>query len=466
MRNLIAPKQKIIVSIPLVWGIRNVFNSGLIGLLENELEIYVAVPAANRQSVIGLGFPDERILSLCIPKSDRFNRNLLSLLKNAHKNHKSTVSDQIFSDWRGRNQNSIRNKINTVSSRVFGKPSQFAWLENIYLKRMIAQVPAEMVAQIARIHPAAGLSTSYVANWEWPLFTLLQKMGVPTATHILSFDNLTSRGYFPMTRFDRYYTWQQDMGMELTRYFGIEPERIQITGTPQFDFHILPNFSWDRPKTASMLGIDPEQPYLAYCANHLIHTPGEPKLINQLIKTVRATERFHHYQWVIRLHPMDQYERWESLFATVPGVVISHPWNHKDKISYWGVPNDDELALLGNTLRHASAAITMASTVALDSCVVDTPIICVGFHPDRGSAEDRYYHQVHFSHHYAPIISSGAVAFVSNEQEFCTSLTAAVDHPQEKGENCKMLVEMICGRVDGKLAWRLAEAVKSLVSLH
>ena len=457
-------KRAILISIPLVWGIRNAINSRMIDLLTDEINIFVAVPPAGVQSMSTLGFLPENVLSLCIPDSNRLSRIILQTLKNVHKVHKSTLSDRIFSEWFGSNQKLPRKTILALTCRTFENPTRFVWLEKYFLKRMAAQVPSELAAQVARIKPVAALSTSYVMNWEWPLFKLLQDKKVPTATHILSFDNFSSRGYFPITGFDQYYTWQQRMSEELTYFFGINRERIKITGTPQFDFHVLPEFHCDRHKTTTMLGIDPERPYLAYCANHLSHTPHEPELIRFLISTLKGTQNYKNYQWVIRLHPMDQYKRWEKLFSSDPDVVINHPWSRDDSNAYWALPTNEELALLSNTLRHAVATITMASTTALDSCVVDTPVICVGFHPNLGSLEDRYYREVHYSHHYEPIIKSGAVSLSRSKDEFIIALDETVNQRFIRSAERKALVSQLCGLVDGKAAHRIVESLVTLAN--
>jgi len=455
----------IIISTPLVWGVRNVINSGVYTLLQGEFDVYLAVPPEGHRSLVEIGVAEDRIIPLYTTPSNRIFSIINLLLKTAHQQFKGTDSDQIFAKWYGkeqRNASLLKDVVIPHAAKLFKNPERFAWLSNIYCKHSKRSLPKNILNQLLSIKPAAALSTSSVVNWDWPLFNVLQDAGIPTATHILSFDNLTSRGYFPMRKFDRYFTWQQAMSDELVYFFGIDPDKITITGTPQFDFHILPSCFWNRGKTSSKLGIDPDKPYIVYCANHHKHTPGELQLITLLIESLRAMDYFKNFQWVIRLHPMDQFKRWESFFVDDPNVIISRPWKREDHLAYWGTPTNDEIALLSNTLRYAAARVTVASTVALDSCVTDTPIICVGFHPDKGSAEDNYYHDVHFSHHYEPIISSGAVSFVQNVEEFIGAMYAAVDNPKGKSTDRQKLKRQICGTVDGKAAYRVAEEISRL----
>lgn len=462
-------KPSIIVSIPLVWGIRNVINSGLLDLLKNEFTVFFAVPPSGVQDVIKIGISEENIIRLTIPNTTRLLRLAIFMLKKAHGRKKSTKSDKIFRDWYKQNQSETdikRNVLFHILDPIVNTKNGFKLIEKIIQNQYSFQLKRDTKAKIKKIQPVAAFSTSYVSSWEWPLFNYLQDLHVPTATHILSFDNLTSRGYFPLGRFDHYYTWQQSMSDELRHYFGIKPEKIKITGTPQFDFHILPSFHWSRKKTNQELGIDPTKPYIVYCANHHKHTPGEPQLISFLINTLKELEEFKGFQWVIRIHPMDHFKRWESFNKENPNIIISHPWNREDNLSYWGTPSKDEIALLSNTLRYAVATVTVASTVALDSCVTNTPIICVGFHPNKDSAEDHYYHDVHFSHHYEPIVLSEAVSYVQNIEEFVEAMTMAVENPNKKIKAREVLKSQICGIVDGKSANRISEEFSGLVSQY
>lgn len=459
-------KPAIIISIPLVWGVRNVVNSGLYDLLETECDVYIATPPSGVQDMIGLGLPQDRVINLPIPKSTRIIRILSKGLKENHYIMKSVLSRKIFTRFRKSDkidEKFERKIISSFLNPLLKSKQGYNFFVKLFENQFSSQINKDFIRKINAIQPAAALSTSYVHYWEWPLFNYLQNKKIPTATHILSFDNLTSRGFYPFERFDHYYTWQQDMSDQLRNFYKISQSKIKITGTPQFDFHVSPSLKWDKNKTASKLGIDPTKPYIAYCANHYAHTPGESQLISVLIEKVREIDRFKDFQWVIRIHPLDDYSRWNSIFSVYPNVVISLPWNQNDNSSKWSVPNNDDLALLSNTLRHACCTVTIASTSALDSCVVDTPIICLGFHPDKGSEEDQYYHDVHYTFHYKPIVQSGAVDFVSNIEEFLDAFDVIVANPSMKRKEREKLKNHLCGEVDGNSANRIAEQFLSLV---
>jgi hypothetical protein len=187
-------------------------------------------------------------------------------------------------------------------------------------------------------------------------------------------------------------------------------------------------------------------------------------LVAAILRETSGDARFCRHQWVFRLHPLDDYKRWEPLAQQYENVRLSQPWSQGRQAAYWAAPTNDELARLANTLRYADATLTMGSSTALDSAVVDTPIVCLGFHPRTGSAEDTFYRTSHFSHHYRPIMESGAAPLAKNMPELLQYLGEAVANRGALHEARVRLVTRVCGRVDGQAANRIAETLLQLIN--
>ena len=122
----------------------------------------------------------------------------------------------------------------------------------------------------------------------------------------------------------------------------------------------------------------------------------------------------------------------------------------------WGLPTPDELAALGNLLRHADAMLTVASTTTLDAAAVDTPAVCVGFNDAAPREESTFAPEAHFSHHYEPITRSGAVPLATDFRSLRAHLLEALSDPGARRPARRRLVESLCGSVDGRAAERIA----------
>ena len=460
-------KPAVLVSMPLVWGVRNVFRSGLREELDEEFRLVFAVPPEGRDSLLGEGIAAEDIWVLPrLPETRRHSWSL-DLLRGAHSRRHPTGSDGLFGAWRLRNA-SPRYRVRHLTLRTVGRalagPLAYPLLRRTERDLFRRRARGSFRELLGEVPIVAGLSTSCVVEWERPLFEAMQSIGIPTIAHVLSFDNLTSRGYIPLEAYDRFLVWNEAMASELLRFYQIERSRITVTGTPQFDFHVAPEFQGSREDTVARLGLDKNRPYLVYCANHHALTPTEPALVAALLARAAADPVLEQFQWVIRLHPMDRYARWATVRAQQTDVRWDIPWQHDDGMAFWAVPKVDEVATLGNTLRFAGAVLNVASTVALDAAVVDTPIVGVGCHPSADAAEARFYRDVHWSHHYRPISESGAAPVGETLSEVMDLLLEAVTDRGLRRDARKRLVRSTCGAVDGSCASRIAAALRSAAS--
>jgi hypothetical protein len=126
------------------------------------------------------------------------------------------------------------------------------------------------------------------------------------------------------------------------------------------------------------------------------------------------------------------------------------------------MPTHDDLAALGNLLRYADAALNIASTTALDAAVVDTPVVCVGFHDTAEPREAAFYLEAHLSNHFQPIVASGGAPLARDMGELRALLAEAVLRPEARRDARRRLVADLCGRVDGHAAERIAQDLTRL----
>jgi hypothetical protein len=374
------------------------------------------------------------------------------MLRGAHQKLYPTASDAIFR--KAPEKNTSWYFFNFLSfwfsfSPLFKVMERFErWLNN-------RNTPQALIEQVNSIKPDLALSTSFVISWEWPLFRLLQQWGIPTWTHILSFDNLTSRGYLPIGSFDKYLVWNEKMAAELRRYYSVDDGRIEITGTPQFDFHSNVEYQQTKGWTLDRLQCKRDD-YIVYCANHIALTPDEPALVQQIYSAFKSDTALSAYEFVVRLHPMDDYDRWESLKEKFPGMVFSYPWPHENKAHlYWGDPTRGDMELFSNTLRHSAIVLNIASTISIDACIHDRPVVCVGFSSEPASSSNALYLAYHSTEHYQPIMEMHATPVATDVQSLVKLAIESSNNPAKLSAERKAMVKKLCGNVDGNSAKRI-----------
>lgn len=405
--------MNIIISLPLVWSIRNFILSGITKILSEKYEIYYAVTHDNRSLLLQYNIPEDHIISI---KQGKKISPLFNLLKRAYLkryNELGYMSDIMKEAGITRFNYSFKNQISNFITNVLAKIIQnkklFSIIENLWFLLAGYFTDKEFSKQVVALQPAYILSTTFVVGIEWPLILVARKYNIPAYTHILSFDNLTSRGYLPVSKFDKYMVWNNKMKEELIHYYNVKPKKIEVTGTPQFDFHNHPDFIMPRTEALSLLGLNDNDKYLLYCANHIHHTPKEPELLNSLLIELNKDSDLVNYKIIVRLHPLDSYDRWQELskrFGEV--VVVTEPWSHPDpNNSAIGVVSHNDMKIFVNQLKHSDVVLNIASTIAIDAAMTGTPVVCIGFHPSDNK-ESECYRKYHFSTHYKTIMDFGA----------------------------------------------------------
>jgi hypothetical protein len=452
---MIVPKKRIIISIPLVWGIRNFILSGIVLQLEKEYEIFYAIPEIGEAYMVRSGIPAARLVILKSQKYTALQRWCSQILHKSHRKRFPTASDEVFKPLNETAKRGLKTYLIGVVSLIFRLPIFYKLLEHLEQFLYMQRIDEELEAEIKSINPVFAISTSFVVNTEWPLFRLLHAQKIKIFTHILSFDNLTSRGYLPIKFFDNFLVWNTKMAGELQAIYGIPENKITITGTPQFDFHTHPKYLRSREWTQTQLNLTPA-PYILYCANHYALTPDEPQLVEQIILALNSDPTLGSYQIALRLHPMDDYDRWSKLLTDFPAVCVSYPWPHHDKDNlYWGEPTEEDLVLFSNTLRYSEVVLNIASTISIDASILDKPVVCVGFSSDASNTYNTMYHDFHYSDHYAPIMKTGATPLSVDLQGLVDLCVKSIQNPQDLLEKRRQMVELLCGATDGQASERI-----------
>ncbi len=455
MNSQFKPKENIIISIPLVWGVRNFILSGIVLQLEKQYEIFYAIPEVGKAYMVQSGIPETRLVILKSQKYTALQRLCSQILHKSHRKRFPTASDDVFKPLNEPLKRGLRNYLVVSAALIFRIPFFYKQLERIEQFLFMQRIDPGLDAKVKYISPNFAISTSYVVNTEWPLFRLLHANKVKIITHILSFDNLTSRGYLTIKFFDHFLVWNTKMANELQAIYAIPDSKITITSSPQFDFHKHPRYLKSREWTLEHLNIG-SGPYILYCANHYLLTPDEPKLVEQIITAMSENPFLQSYNIMLRLHPMDDYDRWSKLLTSFPTVGISYPWPHHDKDNlFWGEPTEEDLVLFSNTLRYSEVVINIGSTISIDASILDKPVVCVGFSSDDSNTYSTFYHDLHFSDHYAPIMKTGAIPLSYDLKGLVELCINSIQNPHELSEKRKKMVDYLCGNIDGKSSERI-----------
>lgn len=308
-----------------------------------------------------------------------------------------------------------------------------------------------LVFNASHVHSVVAQPAVQAARW----------LGIPTATFLFSWDNLTSQGRI-MPAYDYYLVWNEAIREQLHQLYPAVPrDRVFVTGTPQFDAHFQPRHYWSREEFCRRIGADPSRPLVLYTTGMANHMPGEPEIVRGIADMLREMDDLGRPQLMLRVYPKDRTNRFERLLQERPDILnCPAPWERD-----WLTPLEADAEWLTNTLRHADAGINVASTVSLELCMFDKPALNVGYNPPDVPVTDVEYARYYQFDHYRPIVESGAVEVAYSPAEMRALLAASLKNPAARAAERRALLTGFFGNtLDGKSGERVQNVLQNLVA--
>ena len=236
---------------------------------------------------------------------------------------------------------------------------------------------------IDELNPALLVSTYPVNYTEAMLVKSAQKKGSKTVMHLLSWDNISCKGHFPVLA-DEYIAWGPIMKDELKEYYGIDDSRVYMTGVPHFDLHSESAKDAKEGKYLSPLGLRADKPYVLFGMSSPRFAPKEIDIVEHLAEQISTGVYGQDVQMVIRPHPQNIQgnmtdESWlprleqlqnERIALDLPNLAASKmPWSMEHNDMY----------KLSNLLAGAALSINSGSTLSIDAMMCGTPVILSSF---------------------------------------------------------------------------------------
>lgn len=284
----------------------------------------------------------------------------------------------------------------------------------VHYKRILKEISPALVFNTSHIHNSYSLDLLYACK----------KARIRTATFLFSWDNLTSQGRIIPT-YDFYFTWNGKIKNDLLQYYPFLPEKnIFITGSPQFDFHFMEEYTYSKEELYDILGIDHQKKIILYSTGMAYYTPKEDLIVKALHEKLKKINT--DLQLVVRIYAKDDNAPFYALRERDDTIKIpDHYWevNHL-------APTMKDIKLFTSLVKHSAIGINVASTVSLDLAIHNTPVINIAFNPPDVDIYPNDYAKVYQFDHYQPIVKSGAVSLAYNIDEFEARIKKYIENPE------------------------------------
>ena len=459
----------VVAILPRGEAIRNFVQTGALDIVGNAAQLTVLSVVPGRSSIDELAARYPRVLALREDPERYPVRILRELLDMAHGRNLWSAAAQ--ERWRLRDVEArttgmrLKRWGKKVAAIPFANDRGLQFLERSERMASRAFCPSDYYTNLYRkLRPSLVFNGSHVhSQVAIQAIQAAQWLGIPTATFIFSWDNLTSQGRILPT-YDYYLVWNEDLKRQLVRiYPSIRPENVLVTGTPQFDFHFRCDSYWSREKFCEKVGADVRRPIVLYSTGMANHMPGEPLIVEQIADMLRDMKDLGPPQLLVRVYPKDRTGRFDELKQRRTDILFPEArW-----AAAWLTPTEDDNQMLTNTLKHVDLGINVASTISLELCMFDKPALNVGYNPPGMASVRVPYARYYEYDHYRPVVASGAVRVAYSADEMRAAITDALADPGQRRTQRQALLKLMFGdTLDGRSHERVAEALIELASVR
>jgi len=294
---------------------------------------------------------------------------------------------------------------------------------------------------------------------EVPLLRTAVRRGVRSMAVDPSWDNFTNK-LLPVRRVNRLVVWNDLMKQQAIELHGYAPDEVRIAGTPQWDLYFRESTLTSREAYFRQIGADPSRRLITVSTTPRELYPHHDHVLRVLMRAIAGGAWSEPAQVLVRLHPRDDRAAYAE-FEGAPHVMIEKPFRSTVKAGD-GLAIDitaDNQRHLANTMRHSDVVVNVASTLAIEAAIFDTPVVNVSFDGETPSEWVRSARRYYRFTHYTNITRHGAVRVAETPDQLVEQVGRYLDDPSLDREGRRRVAVEQCQFLDGRAAERLASFV-------
>ncbi len=322
---------------------------------------------------------------------------------------------------------------------------------------------------LREINPKLLVSLYPVNLLEAKALYAAQQLKIATALHLLSWDNITSKGIFPVIA-DHYILWGDVMKEELEVYYQIEKDKVHICGVPHFDRHVEMRGTDEHKALLESYGLHPEKPYLFFAMSADRFAPREIDIVEWIAKSIERNVFGEDMQFVVRPHPhivqgnfstsakswLGRLKRIQSqrVYVNIPKLV--------DSQLRWSMQRED-MNDLAKIMAGCSVCLNSGSTISIEALIYDKPVILTAFDANDELTYWKSARRLIDYTHQKKLVEMGGVAVVKSFEELEQQLKADLEQPKARSEQRQASIYRECYHMDGQATTRSIEAVAKIL---
>jgi hypothetical protein len=290
-------------------------------------------------------------------------------------------------------------------------------------RALIAEERPDAVAVVGIVFSPGLVDYLKAAAWE----------GIPTASWVQSWDNLTNKGLLHFTP-DRVFVWNDFQRDELARYHGIPERHACVTGAQTFDHWFNGGTPSSRADFCAENGLDPERPIVVYLASSLQIEPPLASFFLRWLQAIRSSGDPVLEEATVLVRPHPTYLRpWLELTGRHPTLAVS------PSVAAAPINSPEYRQRFRDELHHASVAVGLNTSAMIDAAILGKPVCTVEL-PD---VPNRQRGTIHFE--YLVTVGGGFLHTATSFGEHVAALGELVrkDFEEQDERSTRFLQEFI-----------------------
>lgn len=293
-----------------------------------------------------------------------------------------------------------------------------------------------------------------------------QKLGIPTATFIFSWDNLPKATMIVETDF--YFVWSEHMKKELLHYYpDIQENQIFVTGTPQFESHFETKTTISKEKFFEEHKLDLKKKYVCYSGDDFTTCPDDPQYLSDVADAVRElNNQGNSIAIVFRRCPVDFSNRYDLVLEKNKDIITPIVPLWKKVGEEWNtiLPTKEDLELQINTIKHTEMVLNLGSSMVFDYAAHNKPCAFINYDVadkvDKDWSVSKIYQYVHFR----SMPNKDAVLWLNSPEDIKHKIKLGLEQSVQTIENAQKWFEIINQHPPENVSDRIWKAIKTIVN--
>lgn len=432
-------KSVLAISISTGWAVRNFFQTGIIGKLQDSFQLLVFTTPAIHENLLrqGYGAGIDFIVRDEISESLSW-RLFRQIKKKLYMESRKSSTEAIWEKYVKRPlYQKLGGLIIPIILRFVDVDRLLGIAENLDFSLNNSRSVDKIFQQYK---PSAFFATHASTFFEESLLHSSIKNKVPATFMVLSWDHLSSKVIL-CSKYESILVWNKITKSEiLETSTAYGKSQISIVGVPQYDCYAeRPTISY--AEWCRKYGLDPSRRTILFSTMPQVRHEQQHIILEMLLGTIHEGKLPGDLQVLIKCHPFDNTDKYDFLLERDYHVAICRSTLSVGSAQDEWFPSLEEMYISRDSLYFCDININIFSTVTLEAAYYDKPIVHIAFDPNPVINRipcSEYYNFEHFK----GITNSGASILVNNYNELFAALNKYLEEPSYKKQQRKELVDM------------------------